>query len=421
MSKAFGKILPMAACFAGWIHGGGYLMKRIAIAMLLLSSLCWAQAPDGFEPASTNVWGAAYPRVDAGGRAEFRVKAPNASKVQVNFWGAAKLDMVKQPDGMWTVTSEPLVPGFHYYTLLVDGAEFSDPASHTFFGGGKDASGIEIPEHGSTYYLPQDVPHGAVREIWYSSKVTGSWRHALVYTPPGYDTQTKTRYPVLYLQHGGGEDETGWIRQGRANFILDNLVASGSAKPMIIVMAYGYAKRAGHPDPDLTGRPFGSPEMMKAMQEMASAFEDDVTQELIPFVDSHFRTVADRDHRAMAGLSLGGMQTFQVTFDHLDLFSYIGGFSGAAGPMILGNEKLDPKTSLNGALADPDAFAKRVHLLWLGVGTAEPDRMKKGLEGLHTSLDEAKIKHVFYESPGTSHEWQTWRRDLKDFAPRLFQ
>ena len=368
------------------------------------------------------MWGAAYPRVDAGGRAEFRVKAPNAGKVQVNFWGAAKLDMVKQPDGMWTVTSEPLVPGFHYYTLLIDGAEFSDPASHTFFGGGKDASGIEIPEHGSTYYLPQDVPHGAVREIWYFVK----GHREPGGTPSSIRRRATTRrrrlrYPVLYLQHGGGEDETGWIRQGRANFILDNLIASRSAKPMIIVMAYGYAKRAGHPDPDLTGKPFGSPEMMKAMQEMASTFEDDMTQELIPFVDSHFRTVADRDHRAMAGLSMGGMQTFQVTFDHLDLFSYIGGFSGAAGPMVLGNEKLDPKTSFHGALADPDAFAKRVHLLWLGVGTAEPARMKAGLEGLHTSLDEAKIKHVFYESPGTSHEWQTWRRDLKDFAPRLFQ
>ncbi len=396
-------------------------MKRIAIAFLLLSSYCCAQSQDGFEPASTNVWGAAYPRVDTTGKAEFRVKAPNASKVQINFWGAAKLDMAKQPDGFWTVTSGPLVPGFHYYTVLVDGAEFSDPASHAFFGGGKDASGIEIPEAGSTYYLPQDVPHGAVREIWYWSKVTGSWRHALVYLPPGYDEQTKVRYPVLYLQHGGGEDETGWIRQGRANFILDNLIASGNTKPMIIVMAYGYAKRAGHPDPDLTGKPFGSPEMMKAMQEMASAFEDDMTEALIPFVDSHFRTVADRDHRAMAGLSMGGMQTFQVTFDHLELFSYIGGFSGAAGPMVLGNRSLDVKTDLHGELADPAAFAKRVHLLWLGVGTDEPAMMKTGLERLNASLNEANVKHVFYESPGTSHEWQTWRRDLKDFAPRLFQ
>ncbi|HTZ59352.1 MAG TPA: alpha/beta hydrolase-fold protein [Acidobacteriaceae bacterium] len=394
-------------------------MKRIAIALLLFSSYCWAQNSDGFEPASTNVWGAAYPRVDASGRAEFRVKAPNASKVQINFWGAAKLDMARQPDGFWTVTTDPLVPGFHYYTVLVDGAEFSDPSSHTFFGGGKDASGIEIPEPGATYYLAQDVPHGAVREIWYMSKVTGGWRHALVYTPPGYDTHPTMRYPVLYLQHGAGEDETGWIRQGHANFILDNLIASGNTKPMILVMAYGYAKRAGHPEPDWTGKPLGSPEMLKAMQEMASAFEDDLTEVLIPYVDSHFRTMTDRNHRAMAGLSMGGMQTFQVTFDHLDLFSYIGGFSGAGG--VLGNQKFDPKTSFHGELADPDAFAKRVHLLWVGVGTAEPQRMKTGLEGLHTSLEEAKIKHVFYESPGTSHEWQTWRRDLKDFAPRLFQ
>jgi len=396
-------------------------MKRIGIAVLLLSSFCCAQKPDGFEPASTNVWGAAYPRIDAGGRAEFRVKAPDATKVQVNFWCGPKLDMEKQPDGFWTATSAPLVPGFHYYTLLIDGAELSDPGSHSFFGGGKDASGIEIPEHGSTYYLPQDLPHGDVREVWYFSKVTGSWRHALVYTPPNYDTQPSLRYPVLYLQHGGGEDETGWIRQGHANFILDNLIANRSSKPMIVVMAYGYARRAGHPDPDLAGKPFASPEAMKAMQEMAAAFEDDMTQVLIPYIDLDFRTIPDRDHRAMAGLSMGGMQTFQVTFDHLDLFSYIGGFSGAAGPLVLGNEKLDAKTAFRGALADPSAFAKRVHLLWLGVGTEEPAMMHTGIERLHSSLVDANIGHVFYESPGTAHEWQTWRRDLKDFAPRLFQ
>ncbi|HEY1209327.1 MAG TPA: alpha/beta hydrolase-fold protein [Terracidiphilus sp.] len=397
-------------------------MKRIGIAILLLSSYCCAQNPGGFEPASTNVWGAAYPRVDSSGRAEFRVKAPNATKIVVNFWSQPKLEMVKQPDGFWTATSAPMVPGFHYYTLLIDGAEFSDPGSHSYFGGGKDASGIEIPESGATYYLPQDVPHGAVREVWYFSSVTGSWRHALVYTPPEYDTQRSQRYPVLYLQHGGGEDETGWIRQAHANFILDNLIASKSAKPMIVVMAYGYARRAGYIEPDLTGKPFGSPEMMKAMQEMSQAFEDDLTQVLIPYIDLHFRTLADRDHRAMAGLSMGGMQTFQVTFDHLELFSYIGGFSGAGGmQMMRGDQKFDLKTAFNGAMADPDAFAKRVHLLWIGVGTEEPAMMHAGIVKLHTSLDDAKIKHVFYESPGTAHEWQTWRRDLKDFAPRLFR
>jgi enterochelin esterase-like enzyme len=396
-------------------------MKRIGIALLLLASACFAQGPDGFVPASTNVWGAAYPRVDANGRAEFRIKAPDAATVKLSLWSNPKLDMVKQPDGFWTATTPPLVPGFHYYSLIVDGVEVSDPASHSFYGGGKDASGIEIPEPGATYYLPQDVPHGAVREIWYFSKVTANWRHALIYLPPSYETQNSQRYPVLYLQHGGGEDETGWIKQGHANFILDNLIAQKSSKPMIVVMAYGYAKRAGYVEPDLTGKPFGSPEMMKNMQEMSQTFEDDLTQALIPYIDSHFRTLADRDHRAMAGLSMGGMQTFQVTFDHLDLFSYIGGFSGAAGQLVLGNRALDPKTDFQGALADPAAFAKRVHLLWLGVGTDEPERMKAGLEKLHTALDDAKIKHVFYESPGTSHEWQTWRRDLKDFAPRLFQ
>ena len=228
------------------------------------------------------------------------------------------------------------------------------------------------------------------------------------------------RYPVLYLQHGGGEDETGWIRQGNANFILDNLIAAKGCKPMIIVMAYGYAQRAGHTVPDQTNVRFGSPEMMKAMQEMTAAFEDDVTQALIPFIDSTFRTLPDRDHRAMAGLSMGGMQTFQITLNHLDLFSYIGGFSGADASLVLNGKNLDPKTAHNGVFADPAAFARKVHLLWLGVGTAEPENMRTGIQRLHKSLLEAKIQHVYYESPGTDHEWQTWRRDLKDFAPRLF-
>jgi enterochelin esterase family protein len=260
-----------------------------------------------------------------------------------------------------------------------------------------------------------------VREIWYESEVTGTWRHALVYLPPGYDTQPKQRYPVLYLQHGGGEDETGWIRQGRANFILDNLIASGECRPMVVVMAYGYARRVGYTPPDLAGKPFGSPEALKAMQDMASTFEDDVTRALIPFIDKTFRTLSDRDNRAMAGLSMGGMQTFQITLNHLDLFSHIGGFSGAGGMLVRDGRKLDPKTDYNGAFADPAAFAKEVHVLWLGVGTAEPERMREGIRRFHTSLEEAGIQHVYVESQGTDHEWQTWRRSLKDFAPRLFR
>ena len=190
---------------------------------------------------------------------------------------------------------------------------------------------------------------------------------------------------------------------------------------MIVVMAYGYARRAGQAPPDLAGRPFGSPEMMKAMRDMAAAFEDDVTQALIPFVDETYRTIADRDHRAMAGLSMGGMQTFQITLNHLDLFSHIGGFSGAGGLQMIGGQKPDWKTAYNGVFADPAAFAKKVRLLWLGVGTDEPERMREGIRTFHASLTEAGIQHVYWESPGTDHEWQTWRRDLKDFAPRLFR
>jgi enterochelin esterase family protein len=397
-------------------------MRHAGWVFLLAASLGSAQEPSDFRPAETNVWGAQYPRVDGAGRVEVRIKAPEATKVRVNFWSGPKTEMAKQADGFWSITTPPLAPGLHYYTVIVDGAEVSDPGSHAFFGGGKHASAVEVPEPGADdYYAIRPVPHGQVREVWYESKVTGTWRHALVYLPPAYDEQPKTRYPVLYLQHGGGEDETGWIRQGRANFILDNLIAAGSAKPMIVVMAYGYARRAGEPAPDLTGKPFGSPEMRKAIQDMALAFEADVTEALIPFIDSTFRTMPDREHRAMAGLSMGGMQTFQVTLNHLDLFSYIGGFSGAMGLLAPGGEAPDVKTVYNGAFADPAVFAKKVRLLWLGVGTQEPERMLASLRNLHASLKQANIPHVFWESPGTDHEWQTWRRSLREFAPRLFR
>lgn len=396
-------------------------MKSAVLALLLAATCCFAQEQDTFKPASSNVLDAQYPKVDSNSRVQIRFRAAEASKVRINFWSGPKAEMEKQPDGFWMYTTSPMAPGLHYYTVIVDGAEVSDPGSTAYFGGSKWASAVEVPEAGVDYYLPKDVAHGQVRDIWYHSSVTGTWRHAVVYLPPGYDMQLKTRYPVLYLQHGGGEDESGWIRQGKANFILDNLIASGNTKPMIVVMANGYATRAGYVVPDLSGEPFGSPTFMKVMQERMGAFEDDMTQVLIPFIDKTFRTLPDRDYRAMAGLSMGGMQTFQVTFDHLDLFSYIGGFSGAANVFAMGNNKFDPRTAYHGAMADPAQFAKRVHLLWIGVGTDEPERMKAGLEGLHAALQEGKIKHVFYESPGTNHEWQTWRRDLKDFAPRLFQ
>jgi len=391
----------------------------MTIATLFMASLCGAQQPADFQPASTNAGGAEYPRVDGAGRVQVRIKAADAVKVKLNFWSGPKVDMEKQADGFWSYTTEPLAPGLHYYVINVDGADLSDPGSNAYFGGSRYVSAVEVPEPGSTYYSIQDVPHGQVREVWYNSPVTGSWRHAFVYLPPDYETKPKARYPVLYLQHGGGEDETGWIRQGHANFILDNLIAAGQSKPMIIVMANGYARRAGAAAPSLAGRAPGSPEFARAMDEMAKTFADEVTQVLIPFVDKTYRTLPDRDHRAMAGLSMGGFQTWNVTLNHLDLFSGIGGFSGAAG--MLENHTLDPKNDFNGVFADPAAFAKKVHVFYLGVGTAEPEMFQTRLRGLHQSLEQAGIQHVWYESPGTNHEWQTWRRNLKDFAPRLFR
>jgi enterochelin esterase family protein len=389
-------------------------MKIFSCALVLIAGACVAQDASQFHPAETNVWGAEYPRIDATGRVQIRIKAPEANKVKLNFWSGPKVDMEKQGEGFWTVTTAPLVPGLHYYVINIDGADASDPGSRAFFGGTRYTSAVEIPEPGSTYYSIQNVPQGQVREVWYESKVTGSWRHAMVYLPPDYETQARKRYPVLYLQHGGGEDETGWIRQGRANFILDNLIAAGEAKPMIIVMAYGYARRAGAP---ASAPP--TPQGAQAREEMAKTFEDDVTQALIPFVDKTYRTLADRDHRAMAGLSMGGFQTFHITTRHLDLFSHIGGFSGVGG--MLEDRKLDLKTDFNGVFADPAAFAKKVHLLYFGVGTAEAERFTTRIRGLHAALTEAKVAHVYWESPGTDHEWQTWRRNLKDFASRLFK
>ena len=391
----------------------------LALSCVLLALTGFAQDAGDFKPATTNVWGAEYPKVDSQGRVMLRIKAPDATKVRINFWSNPKAEMTKQADGFWTYTTPPMVPGLHYYNFVVDGAEATDTGSQSFFGGSKYASAVEVPEAGSTYYDIQDVPHGQVRDIWYNSKVTGSWRHAMVYLPPSYETQTKQRFPVLYLQHGGGEDETGWIRQGRANFIMDNLLAEGKTKPMIIVMAYGYAKRAGQAAPAVTGPPGNSPDRAKAMQEMFSAFEDDLTQALIPFIDKTYRTTPNRENRAMAGLSMGGMQTFQITLKNLDTFAYIGGFSGAGGGM--GGGPVDLKTAFGGAMSDAAAFNKKVRLVWVGIGTKEPERMYQGVNNFHQTLEKGSIKHIYYESPGTDHEWQTWRRSLKDFAPRLFR
>jgi enterochelin esterase-like enzyme len=371
-----------------------------------------AQQPaDDSRPASSNVLNAQYPRVHADGRVTFRFTAPGARKVQLqpggadNGLGKGPIDMTALDDGkgVWTITLPPVVPGFHYYWFLVDGVAVNDPSSETYFGWGRQTSGIDVPEAGADYYEPRDVPHGDLRVRWYRSKTTGAWRRAYVYTPPGYDRELKTRYPVLYLQHGAGENETSWTKQGRANLILDNLLADKRARPMLIVMETGYATKVGAtPVPGPTGSP-----------TMPNAFEQVLTGDLIPMIDAEYRTLADRDHRAMAGLSMGGNQTLQITAAHLDTFAWIGAFSA---PL----RNFDVKTSLGGVFADAAAYNKRVRLLWIGAGTGEVT-FRDAAAKLHADLDAAGIKHVHFESAGTAHEWQTWRRSLHDFLPRLFK
>jgi enterochelin esterase-like enzyme len=393
-------------------------MKSIAMLCTLAAGLCWAQADADSRPASSNVMGAQYPRITADGRAIFQLRAPEAQKVVVSL-PQGRFDMTKDEKGTWSVTTPVLIPGFHYYSFVVDGVAVNDPASHAFFGTSKDSSGIEVPEKGVDYYLSKDVPHGDVRIRPYFSKITGQWRRCFVYTPPDYDTNLKARYPVLYLQHGSGEDETGWTFQGKANLILDNLIATKKAVPMIIVMDNGYATKAGQapaPQAPPTGGRAGGPPRGAGGN---SAFEEVMIKEIIPMIDSSFRTIADREHRAMAGLSMGGNQTVTITTSNLDVFSYIGGFSGTMNG--LSTDALDPATAFKGRFKDGAAFNKKVKLFWLGMGTAEPNPFPGAIGAFRAMLDKAGIKYVYFESPGTAHEWLTWRRDLNDFAPRLFR
>jgi enterochelin esterase-like enzyme len=364
-----------------------------------------AQLPPDSQPATSNVRGAAYPRITADLRGIFQVKAPDALKVQILL--GKTFDMIRGENGIWSFTSEPLVPGFHYYFLIIDGVQVSDPASESYFGWGKMSSGIEVPEAGVTYYTLKEVLHGDVRQKWYFSNVTKAWRRCFVYCPPDYSYNMNKKYPVLYLQHGSGEDERGWSVQGKADIIMDNLIAEGKALPMIIVMDQGYAVRPGAPAPVQGQQPSGP-----------SAFEEVVIKDLIPFIDTNFRTFSDREHRAMAGLSMGGMQTIQITLSNLDKFAYIGGFSGAG---RFSGAGLDVKNDYKGVLADSASFNKKVKLLWIGIGTAESQNMYKAVNGFHLSLVASGIKHIYYESQGTDHEWLTWRRSLNEFAPLLFK
>ncbi|MDN3580338.1 alpha/beta hydrolase-fold protein [Mucilaginibacter flavus] len=356
-------------------------------------------------PASTNIPGIKYPQIFPDNTVFFRVKAPEAKSVQIDL--LKKYPMTKDTGGYWTVTTDPIVLGFHYYSLIIDDVAVADPSSQTFYGMGRMASGIDIPDPEGDFYATKDVPHGEVRSVNYYSNITKAWRRANVYTPPGYDTQTDKRYPVLYLQHGSGEDETGWPTQGKMNFILDNLIAGKQATPMIVVMDRGYATEPTQP----------VSANVRGMSMAGNVFPDVLVKEIVPLIDAKFRTLASRDQRAMAGLSMGGFQTFQTTMTNLDKFAYIGGFSGAG--------VIQPNTDItkmyNGVFADAAGFNEKVKVLYLSVGTTEQERMQTMVKDFHEALEKAGIKHVYYQSPGTAHEWQSWRRSLNQFASLIFK
>ena len=363
------------------------------------------EAPADAIIAETTIPGNEYPKVDKEGRAYFRISAPEARKVVVDIC-SKKYDMIPDGKGNFMAMTDPLVPGFHYYFMNIGGVNFIDPATETFFGCNRESGGIEIPEGSEgDYYRPQaGVPTGEVRSFYYYAESTKEWRHAMVYTPAEYDAKknAKKRYPVLYLQHGMGEDETGWSKQGHMQHIMDNAIASGEAVPMIVVMESGDIKA-----------PFQGGDNRQGMSTYGNSFYQVLLNDLIPTIDTKFRTLSDREHRAMAGLSWGGHQTFDVVLTNLDKFSYMGTFSGA----IFG---LDLKTAYDGVFTNPETFNKQIHCLFMMSGTEGMDKMF-GTKKMVDDLNEMGINAHYYESTGTDHEWLTWRRGLKQFIPYLFK
>jgi enterochelin esterase-like enzyme len=359
---------------------------------------------EDFKPSSLNQPGQAYPQVNSQGYVRFKVIAPEAKAVRatLGLGGRGGTTLTKAPDGSWLGTSEgPLDQGFHYYHLNVDGGTFNDPGTLNFYGSSRWESGIEVPAHDADFYALKDVPHGQVSQVLFPSPSTGTQRRAFVYTPPGYDTNQKERFPVLYLQHGWGEDETAWSNQGHANLIMDNLIAAGKTRPFIIVMTYGMTNDA---------RPGTLPSFD------IKPFQTVLVNELVPYVDAHFRSLPDQKHRALAGLSMGGFETKAIAPANLDKFSHIGLFSG-------GSFSLDDVNKMGG-------FKDKVKLVFVSFGSRELEGgLARGPGGTSPrdpraesdALKKAGYRSVFYVSQDTAHEFLSWRRSLREFAPLLFR
>ena len=385
-------------------------LSLLALSSILCGSICAAEdkpPADDWKPCPSNQAGKQYPQYNSEGRVKFRIVAPEAKSVGCTFRDSSEFS--KGEDGAWYGYTRPLDEGFHYYAIKIDGAEVPDPNSHYFYGSSRWGSAVEIPAKDRDFYALKNVPHGQLREVYYFSKSSDKTRHIYVYTPPDYDKDTSKRYPVLYLQHGGGEDETGWGRQGYTGLIMDNLLAEGKSKPFIIVMENG---GVGGPRPTNAAPAGAGPGGRGAFN--FSAFEKVVIENLIPYIDANFRTIADQPHRAMAGLSMGGMQTRSIAPAHLDKFSHIGVFSG--GSIAVTN------------ITDMAKFKEQVKLVFISYGSRELGTNRFGGRGFGgdpkentAALKTAGVNAVFYESPNTAHEWLSWRRSLREFAPLLFK
>lgn len=370
--------------------------QMIALAITLLGGACYVQAQNApledFKPSSLNQPGQEYPQVNSQGYARFRIVAPYADSVRVSLGlGGTRggTPLKKITDSVWTgTTAGPMEEGFHYYRVNIDGGVFNDPGTLNFYGSTRWESGIEIPAHDQDFYALKDVPHGHVQQVLFPSKSTNTSRRAFIYTPPGYEKDTKKKYPVFYLQHGWGEDETAWSNQGRANLIMDNLIAEGKIKPFIIVMTYGMTNVI---------RP-GAPGGLRSFD--ITPFQTVLLDELIPYVDANFRTIADQKHRAMGGLSMGGFETHTITLARPDVFSYYALLSGG----IYKPEEIKDKS--------------KVKLIFLSCGSFENPT---GVKNAADSLKAAGFNAVSYVSQNTRHEFQTWRRSLYELAPMLFK
>jgi len=386
-------------------------------AQQMQQALAAAKLPpvEDFKPSIFNQAGKQYPEVNSERRVRSTLRAPDAQTVTLDI-GAVKYPMTKGADGVWIGSSAPQDEGFHYYQFNVDGVNVPDPGTLMFYGASRWGSGVEVPASDGEFYALKNVPHGHLQQILYPTKAgNNAIVRGFVYTPPDYETNRAKRYPVLYLQHGGGEDETGWGAQGFAGLIMDNLIAAGKATPFIIVMANSYvpgaapimppgAGRGAPAAPAGAGRGPGTPGGGRGFSFNFSAFEHLMLDDLIPYIDANFRTIADQPHRAMAGLSMGGMQTRTITTAHLDKFSHIGIFSG-------GN--IAPAE-----ISDMAGFKKKVKVVFVSYGSRENGAAgKTSVE----ALKQAGVNSVFYESPMTAHEWLSWRRSLYQFAPLLFQ